>query len=166
MYFLTAIADEIAKLDAGIFAGWQRTHLQFGVYATNDAPPAAATVWRFFSTAFDPKSSHFYTANVAEYNDVLANPNWQLEGGAGGVFKTQLPAGDGSCASGSVPVYRLYNNGHGRRAESSLHDRCGRSREDARGGLDRGGRRRGRRLLRPAVSARPKKKPGALAPGF
>jgi hypothetical protein len=110
MYFVTAIADEISKLDAGVFAGWQRTGQQFNVYLVSGAPAASSTVFRFFSTSFDPKSSHFYTANVAEYNSLLANPNWQLEGQ---VFNTPLPAPDGSCPAGSIPIYRLYNNGQG-----------------------------------------------------
>lgn len=112
MYFITAIANEIALLDAGHFAGWQRTGLQFNVYAIDSTGNAAAgsTVWRFFSTTFDPKSSHFYTANVPEYNDLLANKNWQLEGP---VFATPLPDADGNCPAGSIPIYRLYNNGMG-----------------------------------------------------
>jgi hypothetical protein len=109
MYFVTAIADEIAKLDAGVFAGWARTGFSFNVYSTENAPGSASTVWRLFSALFDPKSSHLYTANVNEYNDLLANPNWQLEGP---VFNVPLPAADGSCASGA-PIYRLYNNGMG-----------------------------------------------------
>ena len=40
-----------------------------------------------------------------------ANPNWLLESGA--AFYIALPAGDGSCATGLTPVYRLYNNGQG-----------------------------------------------------
>ena len=110
MYFVTAIPEEIAKLDAGVFPGWTRTGLSFNVYSTANASSSAPTVWRFFSTAFDPKSSHFYTANVIEYNDLLANPSWQLEGPA---FNVPLPAADGSCASGSAPIYRLHNNGMG-----------------------------------------------------
>ena len=108
-YFLTAIPQEIADLDGGAFGGvWQRTGQQFNVYSTANAPAAAATVWRFFSTAFAPKSSHFLTAITSEYNSLLAN--WQLEGP---VFDTLLPAADGTCPAGSIPIYRLYNNGMG-----------------------------------------------------
>jgi predicted dienelactone hydrolase len=110
MYFVTAIPAEIAALDAGMFAGWQRTGLQFNVYSTTGAPASASTVWRFFSTTFSPKSSHFYTAIVSEYNSLLANPDWQLEGP---VFNTPMPATDGTCPAGSIPIYRLYNNGMG-----------------------------------------------------
>ena len=110
MYFVTPIPNEIAKLDAGDFAGWARTGLTFNVYPTESAPASASPVWRFFSTAFAPKSSHVYTADVAEYTDLLANPNWRLEGP---VFNVDLPAADGSCVAGDAPIYRLYNNGTG-----------------------------------------------------
>jgi mono/diheme cytochrome c family protein len=110
MYFVTAIPAEIAALDSGTFAGWQRTGYQFNVYASADAPAFALPVYRFFSTAFAPKSSHFYTASTLEYNALVVNPDWQLEGQ---VFNVPLPANDGSCAAGAIPVYRLFNNGIG-----------------------------------------------------
>jgi len=77
-YFITAFADEITKLDNGTFAGWSRTGDQFNVYAAG----AAGTVptCRFFSTAFDPKSSHFYAPTPAECTTVKANRDWQFEG--------------------------------------------------------------------------------------
>jgi hypothetical protein len=109
-YFVTAIPDEITKLDNGTFVGWQRTGLSFNVYSATGAPANAPTVYRFFSTSFSPKSSHFYTANPDEYAAVLANPNWQYEGQ---VFNVVMPASDGTCPAGTLPVYRLYNNGQG-----------------------------------------------------
>jgi uncharacterized delta-60 repeat protein len=110
-YFVTAIPQEIAALDNGAFGGvWQRTGQQFNVYSTANPPASSSTVWRFFSTSSAPKSSHFYTGIVAEYNNLLANPDWQLEGP---VFNTPMPAADGSCSAGSVPIYRLYNNNMG-----------------------------------------------------
>jgi hypothetical protein len=107
-YFITAGADEIAKLDAGSFAGWVRTGRQFNVYT---APATGRrTACRFFSTTFSPRSSHFYTPDAAECSTVRGNPDWQFEGD---VFYTMAPAGDGSCAAGTKPVYRMYNNGQG-----------------------------------------------------
>lgn len=35
---------------------------------------------------------------------------WQLEGP---VFSTPMPALDGTCPAGSIPIYRMYNNGMG-----------------------------------------------------
>ena len=110
-YFVTSIPQEIAALDGGAFGGvWQRTGLQFNVYSTANAPAAAATVWRFFSTTFAPKSSHFYTGIMSEYNSLITNPNWQLEGP---VFNTPMPAADGTCPAASIPIYRLYNQNMG-----------------------------------------------------
>jgi hypothetical protein len=107
-YFVTAIPDEIAKLDNGTFAGWVRTGQSFNVYA--DAPAGSAAVCRFFSTAFAPKSSHFYTPDATECAAVKANPSWQFEGV---VFAIPVPDVAGSCLAGTVPVYRLYNSGQG-----------------------------------------------------
>ena len=108
-YFITSIADEINALDNGAFPGWVRTGLQFNVYAVSrvDTSP----VCRYFSTAFTPKSSHFHSAFGFECDAVQANPNWTLESNA--AFYIGVPATDGSCAAGFVPVYRLYNNGQG-----------------------------------------------------
>ncbi len=110
MYFITAIPNEVTLLDSGQFPGWQRTGQQFHVYPAGNAPANALPVWRFFSTSFAPKSSHFYTALPIEYNALLVNHDWQLEGP---VFEIQVPATDGSCPAATIPVYRLYNNGIG-----------------------------------------------------
>lgn len=107
-YFITTIGDEIAKLDDGTFAGWTRTGRSFKVFTTAGA--GLSPVCRFFSTAFAPKSSHFYTASPSECTVVKANADWQFEAE---VFFVGIPAADGTCASGTVPVYRLYNNGQG-----------------------------------------------------
>ena len=107
-YFITANADEIGKLDAGIIAGWQRTGLAFDVYTT--AAPGAVAVCRFFSASFAPKSSHFYAPRGFGCEAVLGSTVWQFEGD---VFFTALPDASGACPAGNVPVYRLYNNGQG-----------------------------------------------------
>jgi hypothetical protein len=109
-YFITANAAEIANLDAGIPAGWQRTGQAFSVYS---APgPGLVAVCRFFSgTSFAPKSSHFYAPRGLGCEALLpTNPVWQFEGD---VFYTALPDAAGACPDGQGPVYRLYNNGQG-----------------------------------------------------
>jgi hypothetical protein len=59
-YFETAFAAEIAALDGGAFGGaWRRTGQTFNVWPQSN--PSASPTCRFFSTAFAPKSSHFYT---------------------------------------------------------------------------------------------------------
>ena len=103
-YFVTIQEDEIAALDTGVFVGWARTGQTFNVY---DLGSGYADVCRFFTTAFAPKSSHFYTPLAFECDLVKQNPDWIYEKIA---FQLRLPE-DGQCPSGTIPVYRLYNNG-------------------------------------------------------
>ena len=106
-YFVTASPAEIASLDAGKFAGWQRTGESFGVLELDTA--GAANVCRFWTAqAFAPKSSHFYTPLASECASVKLRPHWQFEGE---VFSMVLPQGEGTCAAGTLPLYRLYNDG-------------------------------------------------------
>ena len=107
-YFVTANPDEVAKLDAGVFAGWARTGESFHVRPLDVA--GAANVCRFFSVSFAPKSSHFYTPDAAECAKVKGNPDWQFEAE---VFAFALPDAAGGCGAGTLPLYRLYNDGQG-----------------------------------------------------
>jgi len=106
-YFLTAQSDEIAGLDAGAYGGvFERTGAGFNVW---DGPVGGAMpVCRFFTTAFAPKSSHFYTVDAAECAAVKANPNWQYEKVAFYVVPT--PSELWLCRDGRG-VYRMYNDG-------------------------------------------------------
>ena len=105
-YFVTAQADEIAGLDGGAYGGaFARTGTEFRVV---DGPvDGAVPVCRFFTVAFAPKSSHFYTADPVECEGVKANPAWQYEKIA---YYIRVPTGSG-CPTGTVPVYRMYNSG-------------------------------------------------------
>src|SRR5262252_4307768 len=70
-YFVTSFPDEIAALDGGAFGGvWKRTGQTFNVWS--DSTNGALATYRFFSTGFAPKSSHFYTPYVNEYNSLRA----------------------------------------------------------------------------------------------
>jgi len=111
-YFTTSSADEITKLDDGTIAGWARTGEQFNAYPRTDVDGGLTSVCRFFSTAFAPKSSHFYAPLGVECNAVKQNPNWSFEGET---FIVEVPddGGYGFCPPGTAPVYRLYNNGRG-----------------------------------------------------
>ncbi|MBN8477833.1 MAG: YncE family protein [Burkholderiales bacterium] len=102
-YFMTAAPNEIALLDQGFFSGWSRTGQQWKVWS---AAEGLNDVCRFFTVAFAPKSSHFYTAYPHECSLVKANPDWQYEQIA---FLVALPVA-GSCHVG-VPLFRLYNSG-------------------------------------------------------
>ena len=108
-YFITSDAGEIAALDGGAFGGlWKRTGQTFNVWS--DSTNGALATYRFFSTGFAPKSSHFYTPYVNEYNILRAGTVWEYEGIA---FYVQLPDANGNCPAGTVILYRLYNNGMG-----------------------------------------------------
>ena len=101
--------DEIAKLDNEGPTGWVRTGFQFNAYAAPNGN--SAPVCRFFSVAFAPKSSHFYTPFAAECSLRQTDPAWMLE--SADAFDIGAAAADGSCAANLTPVYRLYNNGQG-----------------------------------------------------
>lgn len=105
-YFLTAQADEIAGLDGGAYGGaFARTGLEFNV---RDGPAdGTIPVCRFFTVTFAPKSSHFYTSDPDECEVVRNNPDWQFEKIAFYVHRYD----GGACPAGTIPVYRLYNNG-------------------------------------------------------
>ena len=106
-YFVTAAPQEIAALDAGVFFGWSRTGLTFDVLAVDEA--ASANVCRFCSgQTFVSKSSHFYTPFDWECAIVKRNRDWAY---GGLVFSMLLPDAAGNCRGGTVPLYRLYNDG-------------------------------------------------------
>lgn len=113
-YFITPLANEIALCDAAKApcAGWVRTGHQFNAYASTGAPPASVGVCRFYNDSFAPASSHFYALHGGGCEQTLALfPDWQLE--SPNLFNMRVPDGNGGCAAGSVPVYRLYNNAMG-----------------------------------------------------
>ncbi|MFO1306391.1 MAG: hypothetical protein U1F54_21910 [Burkholderiales bacterium] len=108
-YFVTADADEITKLDANPGSGWARTGESFAVQA--QAKGDGMPVCRFWSGAtFAPLSSHFYTPYPGECDAVESGPAWAFEKIA---FFLTMPTGagqgNGTCPSGTVPLYRAYN---------------------------------------------------------
>ncbi len=108
-YFVTAFPTEIAMLDNGAFGGaWQRTGESFAVWPQPTV--GSAGTCRFFSAVFAPRSTHFYTPFASECNALKTNPAWSYEGIA---FYVQPTAANGMCVTGTVPLYRLYNNGMG-----------------------------------------------------
>ncbi len=107
-YFITAYQDEAANLAAGNLPPWVPTGKKFNVWtgpATN-----ITNVWRFFSASFAPKSGHFYTNNPIEAQSLLTGNVWSLEA-SDAFYMMAAPAG--TCAAGTIPLYRLYNNGQG-----------------------------------------------------
>ena len=107
-YFVTNLAAEIAALDGGTLVGWSRTGRTFNAYASGNGVVKA--VCRFFTVAFSPKSSHFYTPFATECDGLKGSTDWQYEGEA---FFVDLPDANGVCAGTASQVYRLYNSGLG-----------------------------------------------------
>ncbi|MBS0320458.1 MAG: hypothetical protein JSR18_07955 [Proteobacteria bacterium] len=107
-YFMTASPSDIAIMDSGVFPGWERTGRTFLAYPLEGT--LGTPVCRFFSASFAPRSSHFYSAIPTDCAAVMTYPAWIYEGDA---FRALLPAADGSCATGTEPLYRLYNDGQG-----------------------------------------------------
>lgn len=108
-FFVTPLPEEIHALDVGTIGGWARTGHAFYVDAIGAA--GASSVCRFWSgQTFAPKSSHFYAASKEECATVKENPDWSFEGE---VFAVGVPYLGVLCGEGTVPLYRLYNNGNG-----------------------------------------------------
>jgi Ice-binding-like len=107
-YFITAYQDEAANLAAGNLPPWVPTGKTFNVWT---GPGMNITnVWRFFSASFAPKSGHFYTNNPTEAQGLQNGNVWTLEA-SDAFYMMASPAG--LCPTGTIPLYRLYNNGQG-----------------------------------------------------
>ena len=108
-YFHSASAIEARVLDDGVFGdAWHRSQQYWRVWT---APGAGRLpVCRFFSTEFGAKSSHFYTPYASECASLKAGATWQYEETS---YYVAVPDANGSCAPGTEPLYRLYNQGQG-----------------------------------------------------
>jgi serine protease len=105
-YFITADTAEVAALDSGKFVGWQRTGYSFSAYAgtTDGTNP----VCRYYIPA-PWGDSHFFSASAYECAQVKVKfPQFIAETDA--AFYVTLPnTATGACASGTMPVYRLWD---------------------------------------------------------
>ena len=111
-YFVTADVLEIATLDASPASGWARTGKSFNVYGSSD--PLLRPVCRFWSgQSYAPKSSHFYTPYADECAKVKQDPAWLFERNAFYVRMPEGAPGAATCAAGTRPLYRAYNQGKG-----------------------------------------------------
>ena len=113
-YFITPVAAEIALLNAKTppFQDWSRTGFTFNGYVNATAPAGSVAICRFFNSSFAPKSSHFYAPHGLGCEATLSTfPDWKLEDDK--LFNVMLPDAGGVCPAGTLPVYRLYNNGMG-----------------------------------------------------
>jgi hypothetical protein len=105
-YFLTHVADEIAKLDVGIaIQGWTRTNKSFNV--NTSAGANTSPVCRFYIPPAKG-NSHFYGRGVTECNETVAkNPTFVNEDPK--FFHMVLPTA-GACPVGTINVYRVFSN--------------------------------------------------------
>ena len=110
-YFVTALPNEIAQLDAGKFPGWQRTNQTFKVFDPAATVAGAMPVCRFYGNPIAGLDSHFYSASPAECADVSVRfaGSWLAE--SDDAFGVWLPdPRTGQCPALSEPVYRSWNN--------------------------------------------------------
>ena len=110
-YFLTASPAEINYVDTFLRGIFQRTGLFFYAYLSPVlAPLGVRPVCRFYANANVLINSHFYTANQDECLFVMQNwPGiWSLE--QADAFYILVPDAAGNCPSGTLPVYRFFNN--------------------------------------------------------
>jgi len=113
-YFITSVAAEVTLLNARQppFQDWVPTGLTFNGYVNATAPAGSVAICRFFNSTFAPKSSHFYAPHGLGCEATIASfPDWKLEDDK--LFNSMLPDASGACPAGTIPVYRLYNNGMG-----------------------------------------------------
>lgn len=105
-YFLTHVAGEIDKLDAGVaIKGWIRTGQSFNVYQPGTA--GTSPVCRFYIPPTDG-DSHFYGRGTDECVATgAAHPTFVNEDPE--FFKMVLPAA-GVCPAGTRNVYRTFSN--------------------------------------------------------
>ncbi len=104
-YFITYVVDEIAKLDNGTFKGWARTGLSFKAYAT--AQSGTSAVCRIYIPP-GKGDGHFFGRDTNECDGTMAkNPTFILESST---FLYLYPPTLGTCATGQLPVYRVFSN--------------------------------------------------------
>lgn len=105
-YFLTWHDDEIVLLDEGVaLKGWQRTGLAIEAFRLPDA--TTAPVCRIYIPP-SQGDSHFFGRDASECAGTLAaHPDFVPEDNA---FFHLAVASAGTCADGTVPVYRVFSN--------------------------------------------------------
>lgn len=116
-YFITANPNEAAAIDSGSAGpGWARTGYKF-------AAGGSTPVCRFYGSVSPGPNSHLYSLQGAECSSLMqlqtsipaTQPRWNFES----LDFMSTPASGGACPSGTVPVYRAYNNGFARNIDSN-----------------------------------------------
>lgn len=111
-YFITQSVGEIADLDSGMHAGWQRTGQSFMAYVPGESDGRGRPTCRWYGLPIAGLDTHFISASLVECNAIATDPftrgRWQLE--SYDVLESALPdTTSGVCRDGANPVYRLWN---------------------------------------------------------
>ena len=116
-YFITADAGEVAGIDGGSAGpGWIRTGNSF-------KSGGSTPVCRFYGSQVPGPNSHFYTLAGTECDGLkqlqaitpATQKRWNFES----LDFVSTPSTNGICPTGTVPVYRAYNNGFARGVDSN-----------------------------------------------
>ncbi|MBL0039158.1 MAG: hypothetical protein IPP36_11970 [Nitrosomonadales bacterium] len=116
-YFITADANEAAGIDGGSAGpGWVRTGNSF-------KSGGSTPVCRFYGSQVPGPNSHFYTLAGFECDGLkqlqaitpATQKRWNFES----LDFISTPPTNGICPTGTVPVYRAYNNGFARGIDSN-----------------------------------------------
>ncbi|WP_239292764.1 hypothetical protein [Candidatus Nitrotoga sp. 1052] len=116
-YFITADASEATGIDGGSAGpGWIRTGNSF-------KSGGSTPVCRFYGSQVPGPNSHFYTLAGPECDGLkqiqaitpATQKRWNFES----LDFISSPPTNGACPTGTVPVYRAYNNGFARGVDSN-----------------------------------------------
>ena len=111
-YFISALAPDIDALDTGRIAGWTRTGLSFKVHPSVASGGAGVSpVCRILIPP--PADSHFFSASPQECADTLTKFPFMTKETDDAFFialPVQTGPTAGACATGTVPVFRVFNN--------------------------------------------------------
>ena len=102
-YFISSNPADWALLDQYANIGWKRTGVTFAAY-TQGQEASALPVYRFFAPSV---GSHFFTVSATERDQLALIPGLVAEG----TTWYAVPPVAGACPSGSVGLYRTFNNG-------------------------------------------------------
>jgi Repeat of unknown function (DUF5648) len=110
-YFLTQDTNEIQDLDIGVHPGWLRTGQSFFAYIPGQSGGHVPPAYRFYGLPSARLDAHVFTmgASAETFNLMVGalSRSWKLE--TYDAFELYYPDRDGSCRTGTVPVYRLWN---------------------------------------------------------
>ncbi len=102
-YFISSNPADWALLDQYVSIGWKRTGVTFSGY-TQGQDASALPVYRFYAPSV---GSHFFTVSSAERDQLALIPGFVAEG----IAWYAVPPASGTCKTGTVGLYRTFNNG-------------------------------------------------------